>query len=45
MEKKFSVFSTLADIVVFTGTKSECESYKNKHESNDNSLYIISTMP
>lgn len=40
-EQKFKVFSMLADTVVYTGTKSECEDYKKKHENSDNSLYII----
>ena len=42
MEPKFKVFSMLADVVVFTGTKAECEDYKKKHENNDNSVYIVS---
>jgi len=42
MEEKFYVFSTLADTVVFAGTKAECEDYKEKHENNDNLLYILS---
>ena len=42
MEEKFNVFSTLADITVFSGTKSECEDYKKKHENDDNSLDILS---
>ena len=42
MEEKFNVFSTLADTIVFSGTKSECEDYKKKHESDDNSLYTLS---
>lgn len=42
MEEKFNVFSTLADTTVFSGTKTECEDYKKKHENNDNLLYIMS---
>lgn len=41
MEEKFKVFSTLADMYVFSGTKAECEDYKKKYENNDNSLYIL----
>ena len=41
MDEKFKIFSTLADTTVFSGTKSECENYKNEHESKDNSLYIV----
>ena len=41
MEEKFNVFSTLADTVVFTGTKEECENYKKEHETDDNSLYLV----
>lgn len=40
MDKKFHVFSTLADTTVFSGTREECEDYKGSHENNDNSLYI-----
>ena len=39
--EKFVVFSTLAETVVFSGFKSECEDYKKTHENNDNSLYIF----
>ena len=39
--EKFSVFSMLADAVVFSGSLRECEDYKNKYENNDNSLYIL----
>lgn len=42
MEEKFNVFSTLADTIVFSGTKAECRDYKKKHENNNNSLYILS---
>lgn len=42
MEPKFKVFSMLAGLVVFTGTKAECGDYKEEHENNDNSLYILS---
>ena len=42
MEEKFNVFSTLADTIVFSGTKAKCEDYKKKYENNDNSLYILS---
>lgn len=40
MEQKFNVFSMLADTIVFTGTKSECENYKRTHECADDSMYI-----
>lgn len=43
MEEKFRVFSTLADTTVFSGTKAECEDYKKKYETDDNSLYILSS--
>lgn len=39
--QKFKVFSMLADTVVCTGTKQQCEEYKQKHENDDNSLYIL----
>lgn len=41
MEQKFNVFSTFADTIVFSGTKSECEDYKKKYTNNDDSLYLI----
>ena len=41
MEKVFKVFSTLADTTVFSGTKQECKDYRQKHEHDYNSLYII----
>ena len=41
MEEKFRVFSTLADTAIFSGTKAECEDYKKKHETDDNSLYVL----
>lgn len=41
MEPEFKVFSMLADVIVFTGTKPECEDYKNTHEHKDDSLYIL----
>lgn len=41
MEPKFKVFSMLADVVVFAGTKAECEDYKKVYEHENNSLYII----
>ena len=41
MEKKFKVYSTLAGIVVYAGSKEECEDYKKLHESIDNSMYIL----
>lgn len=41
MEEKFKVFSMLADVVVFSGTKEQCEDYKAKYENYDNPLYII----
>lgn len=41
MEKKFKVYSTLAGIIVCTGSKKECEDYKKLHESIDNSMYIL----
>ena len=39
--EKFKVFSTLAEGIVFEGTKPECEEYKSKYEHSDNSLYIL----
>lgn len=44
MEPKFNVFSMLADTVVFTGTKAECENFKKVYEHDDNSLYIIKSV-
>jgi hypothetical protein len=44
MEPKFKVFSMLADVVVFTGTKAECEDYKKVNEHNDDSLYILKSI-
>lgn len=41
MEEQTKVFSALADTIVFSGTRAECENYKKKHENNDNSLYIL----
>lgn len=41
MEQLFRVFSTLVDDVVYTGTKPECDGYKESHETIDNSLYIV----
>lgn len=41
MDKKFKVFSTLADTIVFSGAESECKDYKQNHESNYNSLYVL----
>lgn len=35
------VYSTLAEQVVFCGTEEECNAYKDKHESDFNSLYIL----
>ena len=34
----------LAGIVVFTGTKAECENYKDKHEHKDDSMYILKSI-
>lgn len=44
MEPKFKVFSMLADTVVFTGTKAECEDYKKVNEHDDDSLYILKSV-
>ena len=41
MEEKFRVFSMLADITVFSGTKAECKDYKKKYESSENVMYIL----
>lgn len=43
-EPKFKVFSMLADTVVFTGTKAECEDFKKFYEHEDNSLYILKSI-
>ena len=40
-ENRKKVFSMLAGVVVFIGTQHECESYKQKYENSDNSLYIV----
>lgn len=39
--EKCKVYSSLAETVVFVGTEDECKNYKQKHENNDNSLYIL----
>ena len=44
MEEKFKVFSMLADVVVFSGTKAECEEYRKKYENNDDSIYILKSI-
>ena len=44
MEPEFKVFSMLADVVVFTGTKAECEDYKKINEHGDDSLYILKSI-
>lgn len=39
--EKFKVFSMLADITVYEGTKSQCDSYVFEHSSGDNTLYTV----
>lgn len=36
-----SVFSMLADMVVFSGTDSECDDYIKENETYDNQLYKV----
>lgn len=39
--EQFKVFSMLADTVVFSGTKEQCDDYVTSHSNSDDSLYTI----
>jgi hypothetical protein len=40
MEKR-AVYSMLAELVVFTGTKDECFEYAKEHSTDDNQMYVV----
>lgn len=40
-EEKFAVYSTLLETRVFTGTKKQCEDYRDTNERYYGSLYIV----
>lgn len=42
MEKRFKVFSMLADCIVHEGTKQQCHDYIKNHDANgENTMYVL----